>query len=501
MGWAEDLATRLRAETDDPRARARADHFRAYALAQTRQQDAARSALTDALEALLEVDVDAGWGSLTSLAVLVYQSGNGSDALRAWFERYRQAPLPAYPGSAVVEGAQAWIRVVLDPLARPEDLLRLVLDDHGLDGDQPPELVSSHEMLLGATAWLLDETEAANRHLLRAVDQMQLTHMTGQLSQTLRCLGQVQFDLADFAEADRTGRTLIDLGEAEAIAIDRDTGLALRSRVAAVRGDIETAQELADEALLELEVGQFRAQEALMRHTFGYMRFSEHDQDGCYDQLRSLFDRNGAPFHEHISYRALGDLVAAASRAGRSAEVQPVMDEAERRLTTPGTRHRLVLARARALVAGDDAEEFHVLATGDAQATQWPFELANSELEYGGWLRRHHRPTDARAHLQAAADVFDRLGTRAWAELAHTELRAAGVTSAGTRQSHAWDGLTSQEQEVVRLAASGMTNREIGASLYLSPRTVGAHLYKAFPKLGVTARAQLRDIVEPHKPT
>jgi DNA-binding CsgD family transcriptional regulator len=97
--------------------------------------------------------------------------------------------------------------------------------------------------------------------------------------------------------------------------------------------------------------------------------------------------------------------------------------------------------------------------------------------------------------LQAAYEVFERLGARAWADQARTELRAAGVTTLEPASS-AWTDLTAQERQVVRLAASGLTNREIGASLYLSPRTVSAHLYNAFPKLGVTARSQLRDIVE-----
>lgn len=501
LAWLEDLATRLRSETDDPRVRARASHFRAYALAQTHQQDAARAALTEALEALVDVDIDHGWGSLTTLAVLVYQSGSGVETLREWYQRYlRQAPDSPYPESLLIEAAQAWIRMVMDPLDRPPDLLRLVHDDHTGESNLPPELVTAREMMIGAAAWLLEETAAANRHLRRAADLMQISHINAQLSQTLRALAQVQFDAADLDGADRTARMLADLGEAEAIALDRDAGLAIRSRVAAVRGDVEAAKSLAEEVLFELEIGQFRVLEAGMRQTYGYLHFSEHDMDGCYHQLRSLFHNDGTPLHEHVSYRALADLVAAAVRTGRADEMTPLMAEASRRLRTPGTRHRLALARARALLAGDEAEEFHVLATGDAQASQWPFDLANARLEYGVWLRRRHRPTDARAYLQAAADVFDRLGARAWSELAHTELRAAGVTPTTDPGTRSWDHLTAQEREVVRLAATGMTNREIGASLYLSPRTVGAHLYNAFPKLGVTSRAQLRDIVEAREP-
>ncbi len=86
------------------------------------------------------------------------------------------------------------------------------------------------------------------------------------------------------------------------------------------------------------------------------------------------------------------------------------------------------------------------------------------------------------------------MGARPWAEVAANELRAAGVTAAQPAPS-AWASLTSQEREVVRLAAAGLTNKEIGAGLLLSARTVSTHLYRAFPKLGVASRAQLRDLV------
>jgi DNA-binding CsgD family transcriptional regulator len=139
----------------------------------------------------------------------------------------------------------------------------------------------------------------------------------------------------------------------------------------------------------------------------------------------------------------------------------------------------------------------HRQAVVDPEASRWPFELANAQLEYGGWLRRRHRLAEARAQLQAALGVFDRLGTLAWAEMTRAELRAAGVATTGPEES-AWAELTGQERQVVRLAASGLTNPEIAAALYLSPRTVSTHLYHAFPKLGVTARAQLRDVVLNH---
>lgn len=496
LRWLEDIAARLRSQTESAAVRARADHFHAYALAQTFQQDAARVALTNALQALLETGCEEGWGSLTTLGVVVYQSGRGEASLREWYQRYlAEGPPMRGPQDLLGDAAQAWIRAVIDPVARPPELLALVGSEPGNDPSLPAEIVATRAMLLGASAWLLDESAAGRRHLRQSVDLMRRAHIPGQLGQTTVALAHVHFDVGEYDEADSNGRILEDLGEAENIPYIRAIGLEIRARVAAIRGETERARELADEVMGELGTGQMRALVANLKHTYGYLHVNDHDSAGCYEQLRSLFHRNGSPLHSHISYRAFADLVAAAVRAGRIDDVQPVVDAAAKRMHSPGRRQRLMLARTRALLAGDDAEEFHVLATGDAEADQWPFELANARLEYGGWLRRHHRPTDARGYLRAAHDTFVRLGTRAWADLARTELRAAGVTTLEPT-STAWNDLTSQERQVVKLAATGMTNREIGASLYLSPRTVGAHLYNAFPKLGVTSRGQLRDIVE-----
>ena len=123
---------------------------------------------------------------------------------------------------------------------------------------------------------------------------------------------------------------------------------------------------------------------------------------------------------------------------------------------------------------------------------EWPFELARVQLAHGERLRRLRRPRDARTQLHAARDGFDRLGAAAWSQRASTELRATGPTRATGGPGGSYS-LTPQELEVAQLAAGGLTNREIATRLYVSPRTVSAHLYSVFPKLGVTTRAALRD--------
>jgi RNA polymerase sigma factor (sigma-70 family) len=112
-------------------------------------------------------------------------------------------------------------------------------------------------------------------------------------------------------------------------------------------------------------------------------------------------------------------------------------------------------------------------------------------LDLGEWLRRQRRIKEARVFLQAALEPATRLGAEPTVRRARAELRACGVRVAGVRDALA--ELTPQQREIVRLAADGLTNREIAARLFLSPRTVASHLYRSYPKLGVTDRHELRD--------
>ena len=151
-------------------------------------------------------------------------------------------------------------------------------------------------------------------------------------------------------------------------------------------------------------------------------------------------------------------------------------------------RLALVCAGAAAMVADDEtAGPLFEKALADEVSRRWPFDRARIELAHGEWLRRRRAMTAARAHLDAALEVFDRLGARPWSERARAELRA----TRRSRQSVATTGspaLTPQEHEIALLAATGLSNRDIGERLSLSPRTIGAHLYRAFPTLGVTSR-------------
>ena len=139
----------------------------------------------------------------------------------------------------------------------------------------------------------------------------------------------------------------------------------------------------------------------------------------------------------------------------------------------------------------DNDEELYARALG-RDSTNYPFLRARTLFSFGSWLRRQRRSADSRRPLRDAVQLFDALGARRWSNRARLELRATGETI-GQRTPDARDRLTAQELQIAQLASQGLSNREIGERLFLSHRTIGSHLYRIFPKLDITARAQLRD--------
>jgi DNA-binding CsgD family transcriptional regulator len=143
----------------------------------------------------------------------------------------------------------------------------------------------------------------------------------------------------------------------------------------------------------------------------------------------------------------------------------------------------------------EDAEQYYRDALAQHQSDHRPLERARTALLYGEWLRRARRKAEASTHLRAALADFERLNATPWAARAATELTATGVSGASAPAAPGVaSALTPQELQIARLAARGLSNRDIAAQLFLSPRTVGYHLYKAYPKLGVLSRGELSDL-------
>ena len=270
---------------------------------------------------------------------------------------------------------------------------------------------------------------------------------------------------------------------------------AVRAQLAALRGDDSQVEERAVEAERVALPGGLRTVLAVVQMARGQQALCQGRYGDAFAHLHRAFDPADRAFHPWLRFYAVSELVEAAVRGGSAEVARDVVAELspfEELTRSPALLCGLRLSRA-LLSPRDEAEPLYRAAL-DAVPGDWPFERARVQLALGEWLRRHRRSAESRVVLQAAREVFDALGASAWAERARQELRAGGVPSP-RRDPGVADRLTSSELRVARLAAQGLSNREIGERLYVSPRTVSTHLQRMFPKLGVTSRGELAAVL------
>jgi DNA-binding CsgD family transcriptional regulator len=266
---------------------------------------------------------------------------------------------------------------------------------------------------------------------------------------------------------------------------------AAQAALAGVGGDTEAARRIAVEA--ERAALPSRSSNLLtcIQVARGLTALSAGQHEAAFHHLLRVFDPDDGAHHYAERHGALGYLVEAAVHCGQHERARALVAELEpvARLT-PASLLQTGLLYARPVLAPDTEAERLFTAALATDLGHRPFLRARLQLAFGVWLRRARRITESRAPLRAARDTFDALGATPWGERARRELRASGEVS-GHRPPAPRDALTPQELQIARLAAAGASNREIGAQLFVSPRTVAAHLYRAFPKLGITSRAQL----------
>jgi DNA-binding CsgD family transcriptional regulator len=202
--------------------------------------------------------------------------------------------------------------------------------------------------------------------------------------------------------------------------------------------------------------------------------------------------------HPYVSIWALPELIEAAVHTGKRQIAGDALDLLAGRTQVGGTDFGLGMeARSRALLSeGDEAERLYREAIARLGRTRLRPDLARAHLLYGEWLRRGRRRGEAREQLRTAHGMLEAIGMEAFAARARRELRATGETARKRTVTAAGDGeLTVQEAQIARLARDGLSNPEIGARLFLSPRTVQYHLGNVFAKLGITSRSQLRRVL------
>jgi DNA-binding CsgD family transcriptional regulator len=264
----------------------------------------------------------------------------------------------------------------------------------------------------------------------------------------------------------------------------------LSGLMAAGRGDHDQVRERAGALVRWGAPRRANLMETWAAHISALDAIGRGDFEAAYQNAAAISPPGTFPPHTATAVWVCLELVEAAMRTSRNdGAAAHVAAMREAGLAAISPRLDFITRACAALAAGDgNVVPLFESALGMPGVQQWPFDLARVQLGYGEQLRRAHATAAARVQLTAAHDAFGWLGARPWAARAAAELRAAS----GSRDAAA-TVLTTQEYEIAELAAAGLTNKQIGERLYLSHRTVSTHLYRIFPKLGITSRAALRD--------
>ena len=348
----------------------------------------------------------------------------------------------------------------------------------GADDDVLPALMAAR-----IAAELFDDDEW-ERLMTRDIQDARAAGALSALPTSLNFLAYLRTHECELAAAGRL------LDEADDITAATGNARILNGRLllAAYRGDVSTAETLG---------GEERQQLARERGEGLVLTLIDHSRavlDNSLGRYETAFDaaQRATVDDNMLSTWSLPELIEAATYSDRSTvAVEAVERLAERTRAAGTTLARGLEARSRALASdGSTAEELYLESIDLLTRTRMRLHRARAQLVYGEWLRRANRRLDARRQLRAAHETFMVGGAEAFARRASRELSATGET-ARKRTDETRGQLTAQEQQISRLASEGMTNPEIGAQLFLSPRTVEWHLHNIYTKLGISSRREL----------
>ncbi|GAA2888165.1 LuxR family transcriptional regulator [Actinoplanes cyaneus] len=400
--------------------------------------------------------------------------------------RAHREQLPELLSRAGNDGGRGKYATSMIPLAQAESvrwIVTMISDPATFAGDCPEP---AGPLLAGTAAFLRDEST-------RAAVRLGAVWNSGAPGAMFACYPLMVLALIDsgrWAEADRVLDRAVRVAAVGPVPFLDDLVPALRVTLQALRDDSATDLDAPSPGATTLADSVRQRAVALRALTAG-------DYPRAYREFRRLFDEDGEPRHYFFGPRSLPQLALAAAHTGHAQEAARILARARRAAgAEPTARMVMLLAHAAALL--DDTEESFREALADPErALHWPLEYAEAQLNLGMWLCRRKRALDARPYLLAARDTFLRLGAGAHADQARRALPVA-LRPAGEPAPEA-DGfrrLTAQKQMIARMAAAGMSNREIADRFFLSPRTVGSHLYRIYAELGVGSRHQLRVIVD-----
>jgi DNA-binding CsgD family transcriptional regulator len=382
------------------------------------------------------------------------------------------------------------INAYAEPLQRGRDVYAKLQRLSGNKGGDP-----AVALLLGSAANVIGAFDLGVSFLSTSSAALREQGRLSDLARVLFAQAWAEMEVGDWmgamAEAEESVRFAEETGRTLWVA----AATIIKAKLAAMQGHFDQAEAYAAQAeRLALSIGaNFLL--ALLQTVRGVSAIGAGRHGEAYEHLRRLFSPADPAFNFGIRFFALGEFVEAAMYAGHAEAARGVIDEMERvSAALPVPWVETMLFHGKALLADpEEAEGLFLKGLGPA-AKKWPFLRGRLLLAYGGWLRRQRRSANARAPLREARDIFDALGASPWSDRAREELRASGEASR-RRMKPVRETLTPQELHIAQLASEGLSNKEIGARLYLSHRTVGYHLQRIFTKAGITSRSGLGRIL------
>jgi DNA-binding CsgD family transcriptional regulator len=347
----------------------------------------------------------------------------------------------------------------------------------------PAETLSAPPQIITLVCLELWDLDAYTTILSRQIDQARADGALATLPQTLGPLAAALLVQGRL----RAAEAMLDEAEALAAATGMPT-VYPRVHLAALRGSAPEARRLFDSVVADATA---RGEAMLVSYTH-FCEAMLHNGLGDYAAALAVGRKPSAwaPFAWGL---ALRELVEAAVYAGERGVAEEAFSDLRERTRAAGTDWGLgVEASCAALLAeGADADALHRAALEHLERGDCVSELGRAKLLYGEWLRREGRRLDARAQLRDAHERLSAMGAEGFAERARRELRATGER-ARRRSPETVDDLTPQELHIARLVGAGATSKEVAAELFLSRRTIDAHLRNIFRKLDITSRRQLR---------
>ena len=337
-------------------------------------------------------------------------------------------------------------------------------------------------------AAIVGENEAEGVLLRRAASLARSSGAVDSLTLTLEGVGVQGFLSGNFAVAVDAAEGL-QLAEEARLPNAATLHHATLAWIAAARGQEDDCRSHADHVREAASRTGAALAGAIAEWAVGLLELGTGNPDQAAGRLRALTTDDPAVSHPFYALASAPDLIEALVRGGQEDLARRALEDFEDAITSGAPDWLLAsAARSRGLVDGDQPAFARALELHDLRSR--PFDGARTQLAYGELLRRRRQRAAAREHLRAALEGFEQLEAAPWAERARSELRASGET-ARKRDSSTISDLTPQELQVARFVTRGLSNKEVAAQLFLSPRTVDSHLRNIFGKLGITSRTQL----------